>query len=159
MSGLEALGIVSSIFQVISFACETLALCKAVYRGRSPDGWLGNCANSLTTLSEDIQKYCRGKQVRGSTEHDLTLLAAQCGIAARALREEAAFLTSHHAKGSLRGTLQLAVKVNWRKKRLERFEGCLGSYQKTIETDLLESILVSSHVLALPNEQLELRPA
>lgn len=140
MSGLEALGIVSNIFQVISFACETLALCKAVYRGRSPDGWLGNCANSLTTLSEDIQKHCQGKQVRGSTEHDLTLLAAQCGIAARALREEAAFLTSHHAKGSLRVTLQLAVKVNWRKKRLERLEGCLGSYQKTIETHLLGSI-------------------
>lgn len=140
MSGLETLGIVGNIFQVISFARETITLCKAVYQGRSPDGWLDENAASLAALSAQIDQHYQGKRPQADAERQLCLLATKCGTVARALREEVGFLKGHKAKGSLATTLRLAVKTNWRKQRLEKLEKSLRAYQSTLETHLLASV-------------------
>ncbi|KAI8626180.1 hypothetical protein F5Y19DRAFT_229340 [Xylariaceae sp. FL1651] len=153
MSGLETLGIVSNVFQIISFARETIALCMAVYRGRSPDDSLGENAASLATLSAQLQQYYQGKRPQAAAERQLSLLATRCGIAARSLVEEVGFLTGHKAKGSLAATLRLAVKTNWRKKRLETVEKSLHAYQKTLETHLLAAVCKQSDAIELTQRE------
>lgn len=140
MSGLETLSLVCSIFQVVSFARETITLCKAVYQGRSPDDCLHENAESLVALSAEIQQHYQGKRPLAAAERQLSFLASKCEAAARSLGEEVGFLTGHKAKGSLAATLRVAVKTNWRKKRLETLEKTLHTYQKTLETHLFASV-------------------
>ncbi|KAI0506837.1 hypothetical protein F5B22DRAFT_659909 [Xylaria bambusicola] len=73
MSGLETLGIVGNIFQVISFARETITLCTAVYDGCSPDDSLGENAASLATLSAQLQQYYQGKREKSLQTYQKTL--------------------------------------------------------------------------------------
>ena len=140
MSGIEALGVVGNIFQIISFAHETVRLCKSVYQGRSLDDGLGEIAASMAKLSKQVQQNYQRKQPQAAAERQLCTLATNCSIAARALEEEVGFLTGHKAKGSLGATLRLAVKTNWRKNRLEKLEKSLHAHQKTLETHLLAKV-------------------
>jgi hypothetical protein len=141
MSGIETLSLVSNVFQVITFACETVALCHAVYHGRtSPDENLEEYATTLGSLSVDVQQKCQHIQPRSQSERELSDIAEKCNIAARALQDEVQFLTSHHATGRLIATLQVAAKTQWRKRRLARLERSLEDYKKLFDTHLLVRI-------------------
>ncbi len=141
MSGLEALGLVSNVFQVITFACDTVALCHAVYNARSsPDENLKEYATTLASLSIAVRKQCQQTQPKSQTERDLSDIAGKCTVAARALQDEVDFLTGHHAAGRLLATLQVAARTQWRKRRLARLEKSLEDYKKLFETHLLVRI-------------------
>jgi hypothetical protein len=140
MSGIEALSLVASIMQVIMFTGETISLCKTIYQqGSSPDSHLGQRADTLATLSADIQGHAQGKP-QTPTQRSLADIAAKCNIAARALAEEIQFITSHQKKGSLVAVLRVAAKTIWRKRRLERLEKSLSDYRHTLEAHLLADI-------------------
>lgn len=67
------------------------------------------------------------------------------------LKEEIDFLEGHNARGSLRATLKTAVKVNWRKRRLERMERDLADSEQLMQSTLLAWILyVSLHFITKP---------
>jgi hypothetical protein len=57
------------------------------------------------------------------------------------LQEEIAFLVGHNTKASLRATVKTAVKVNWRKRRLERMQGDLADSEQIMQSALLAWIL------------------
>lgn len=137
MSGLETLSLVANIFQVIGFAYDTVGLCNAIYRGELPDAILKEYGDSLNTLSTQIQTQCNSSTPKAKDKKSLADIAAKCNVAARALADEADFLTSHHAKGSLVATLQIVAKTKWRQRRLERLEKSLDDYKRILETQLL----------------------
>lgn len=137
MSGVETLGFVCNIMQLISFACETTTLCKAVYHGRSPDRHLQEYAKALSDASSQVNSHCQGMRSQTSDEQALEIIASKCNIAARELDEEVKFLNGHQAKGNLTATLRTAVRTNWRKNRLSRLERTLESYKSSMETHLL----------------------
>ncbi|RYP19319.1 hypothetical protein DL765_003401 [Monosporascus sp. GIB2] len=140
MSGLEALSLVCNIMTVITFARETVNLCKAVYQGRSPDDQLIDIAASLSATSDELQNENQAMSPKPAFEHRLVDIASKCNVAARALDDEVKFLMANHKQGSLKETLRVAVKANWRKNRLERLEKSLHDYQLAMETQLLASI-------------------
>ncbi|RYP70626.1 hypothetical protein DL771_005339 [Monosporascus sp. 5C6A] len=140
MSGLEALSLACNIMTVISFASETVNACKAIYQGRSPDDQLIDIAASLAAASDELQNENQSMNPKPAYEHRLVDIASKCNIAARALDDEVKFLMVNHKKGSLKDTLRVAVKANWRKNRLERLEKSLHDYQRAMETQLLASI-------------------
>ncbi|KAK4461541.1 hypothetical protein QBC42DRAFT_92312 [Cladorrhinum samala] len=144
MSGLETLSLVANIFQVIGFACDTVGLCKAIYRGELPDAILKEYGDSLSTLSAQVQTQCNNSTPQTKDEKALADLAAKCNVAARALADEADFLTSHQAKGSLVATLKIVTKTKWRQRRLERLEKSLDDYRKILETQLLVRLCTQS---------------
>ncbi|KAK4224249.1 hypothetical protein QBC38DRAFT_547850 [Podospora fimiseda] len=111
---------IESVELVIGFACDTIGLCKSIYRGELPDPTL--------------------------IEYDL---AAKCSVAARALVVEAKFLVSQHAKGDLLATFKLVNKTKWRQRRLERLEKSLEDYAKIMRTQLLVRICTQSHAAEL----------
>ncbi|KAK3320309.1 hypothetical protein B0T19DRAFT_434251 [Cercophora scortea] len=153
MSGLETLGVVCNIFQVIGFAHETVTLCKGVYQGRSPDDHLGQNAASLEALSIEIETYHQAHRPNTPAERKLSELASKCSIAARSLHEEVDFLIGQKAKGSLVMTLHVAAKINWRKNRLERLEKSLRDYQKTLETHLLADLCKRIDALGITQQE------
>lgn len=57
------------------------------------------------------------------------------------LQEEIAFLIGQNGQGSLRVTLKIAAKANWRKRRLDRMEKDLDDSEKLMQTILLAWIL------------------
>lgn len=57
------------------------------------------------------------------------------------LQEEIAFLVGHNTKGRLRATMRTAVKVHWRKRRLERMEKDLANAERVMQSALLAQIL------------------
>ncbi len=137
MSGIETLSLVSNVFQVITFACETVAFCNAVYHGRAPDENLDEYARNLASLSVNVQQQCQQIQPNSRSERDLSDIAGKCTVASRALQDEVHFLASHHATGRLLAAVQVAAKTQWRKRRLARLEKSLEDYKKLFETHLL----------------------
>ncbi|KAK3936351.1 hypothetical protein QBC46DRAFT_31764 [Diplogelasinospora grovesii] len=120
MSGIEAFSLVCGIFQVISFAHETITLCKAIYQGASPDEHLQKKAVSLADVSANVQARQQGMTLQTADERSLADIARKCNIAARALQDEARFISNHQKSGSLVATMHVAAKTSWRKRRLER---------------------------------------
>lgn len=57
------------------------------------------------------------------------------------LQEEISFLVGQTGKGSLRATLKIVAKANWRKRRLERMEKALSDAEQLMQTTLLAWIL------------------
>jgi len=140
MSGIEALGFVCNIMQTISFAHETVTLCKAIYQGRHPDAYLIENAASLAALSAQVQTHYQKMKPQTTDEWNLSNIASKCNITARALEEEVQFITDHQTKGNLAATLRIAVKMNWRKSRLERLEKSLREHRSTMESYLLARV-------------------
>lgn len=57
------------------------------------------------------------------------------------LQDEIAFLLDQNGQGSLRATLKIAAKTNWRKRRLDRMEKALSDAEQLMQTTLLAWIL------------------
>lgn len=151
MSGIETLGLANNILQVISTACQTIALCQAVYHGRSPDETLKECAENLASLSVNARKQCQ--QIQPASKNDKVLLdiAGKCYVAAHALADEFQFLASPQATGHLLATPQVAAKTQWRKRRLARLEKSLKNDKKLVETHLwIWSVMSSAIPLLSP---------
>ena len=140
MSGLEALSLVCNIMTLITFAGDTVRLCKEIYEGKSPDDQLVHVAQSLESTSRDLQL---GKvSFSSSTAHNdgLASVARKCNAAARSLIDEVDFVTTRQKKGSVRATLRVAATVQIRKYRLTRLEASLNKQQTILQTELLASI-------------------
>lgn len=152
MSRLETLGIVCNIFQTISFARETISLCKRVYRtGTGIDQDLSENAAFL----EKITSQVAGRDINAPTvrSDDKQLFGAlkKCRDVSRDLREEINFVTEHAKKGSLASTLKIAAKTSWRKRRLENLERKLSDVQKLMETSLLVRLWLVSNTASHPH--------
>lgn len=142
MSGAEALGLACNIFTVISFAHETISLCKSVYQGNLPGEELHQSAKLLAATSKDVQTQNDALQQRPRTASQKRLhdVAAKCNIAARGLQEETEYLSKHQKKGDLVAMLKVAAKSKWRKSRLERFEKSMTECRREMDTQLLHRI-------------------
>lgn len=142
MSGLEALatlGLACSIFQVISFGHETLGVLKRVYKTGELEPSRNLYAEELKQAADNIHTFDISKPARKS-EQQLFDNARKCNEVAEALQEELLFLLRHVKQGSLKATLKTAVKVGWRKRRLERLEKDLAAAEKLMQTSLLSDI-------------------
>lgn len=140
MSGLETFGLVCNVMTVITFARDTIALCKAVYQGNSPDPQLPETALSLKTVSLDIQGRCQTASAQTVSEKRLADIAKRCHEAAANLEDEVGFITGNIQSGSLAATLVVAAKTNWRRRRLDRLQTVVEACKSELETSLLARI-------------------
>ncbi|KPM38309.1 hypothetical protein AK830_g8218 [Neonectria ditissima] len=139
MSGLEALGLACNIFQAISFGRETVSLIKTVYRDGSVDDSLEANAKDLSVLSSRVRAMASlDKQKRQNRQ--LLEIAERCQAAARDLQEEIDFIMGERKKGSLRTTIKVAMKANWRKRRLNDIERKLSNAEKLMQSGLLARV-------------------
>ncbi|KAF7561149.1 hypothetical protein G7046_g2983 [Stylonectria norvegica] len=135
MSGLEALGLACNIFQVISFAHETISICKRVYQDGSPCPDLTINATHLDSMAAQVQALGpTGKLAKD--EQQLLDVAKACQRIAADLNDEITIIVGQSNKGNVAATLKTAVKMKWRRRRLEAMEKKLADAQRLMETSL-----------------------
>lgn len=142
MSGMEplvVLGLVCNVLQLIETGRDTLNLIKTVYQSGSVDETLTQRAVILASISDDIKPV---QPVTKSRKHEQQLLdtVIVCSKAARDLQEEIHFLVGHWKQGSLKSTLKVALKVSWRRRRLDRLKNDLDRAETLMQTGLLARI-------------------
>lgn len=137
MSGLEALSLAANIVQIIDFAGEVTRLCKSVYHNGSLDPQLGDVAVSLEAVAKEAQDHHAALSYKSNTDLRLEEMASKCLVAARELGEEVQYLHKGSKQGDLATAVRVAIKVNWRKRRLDRLEAALAKYQTVMQTQLL----------------------
>lgn len=138
MSGLEALSLVCSIMQVISFTKELATTCKNIYDGRATiDGITQENTASIKSLLDDMDKCSDAVQERTQNEKDLHEIARKCSTAAQALQTEIQLITHYHKPGSAVKALIGGIRSFTHKRKIKELSENLQKYQKTLETHIL----------------------
>lgn len=147
-TGLEALGIACNVMQVISFAGETIKLCKIIYDGKpTPTDQLLENANQMIRHVSEVEDYLKNvpaKSPSGSVPatsdyKGLINIAQKCKAAAEELKKvaSAASSTPTAAKGSITKTAK-ATYTSWRSKStLEKLSKSLSDHQSSMEAHIL----------------------
>lgn len=142
MSGAEAFALACGVIQVISFAHETITLCKKVYRSEPPDTRLYSYAASLADLSDKVRarnEVLESSAIPHSDLEALCVIAAGCATAARQLQERVRYIAENQRSGRLGVAIQHA-KSRWRQDRLTQREKDLLNYQQALQTHLLAKL-------------------
>lgn len=138
MSGLEALSLVCSIMQVISFTKELATTCKYIYDGRATvDDITQENTASIKSLLDDMDKCSRAVRQRTQNEKDLREIARKCSSAAQELQKEIQLATQYHKPGSAVKAIIGGVKSFTHKRKVKELSEKFQESQKTLETHLL----------------------
>ncbi|KAL2289870.1 hypothetical protein FJTKL_01167 [Diaporthe vaccinii] len=63
--------------------------------------------------------------------------------------QEIAFLVGQNGQGSLRASLKIAAKANWRKRRLDRMEKALSDAEQLMQSTLMAWIFKSANMASI----------
>ncbi|KAI0141579.1 hypothetical protein GGR57DRAFT_404480 [Xylariaceae sp. FL1272] len=142
MSGLEplaALSLACNIFQVISFAKETIDIAKKIYQTGTVRVEI---EESSKTLIELLAETKLPGQTQSTTRQERQLVEQfkKCENISRSIQDEVIFLTTQANQGSLAATVKTVAKVKWRKNRLSRLEQQLVEAERMLHSGLLASI-------------------
>lgn len=138
MSGLEALSLVCSIMQVISFTKELATTCKDIYDGRATvDDITQENTAFIKTLLDDMNKCSDAVQQRTQDEKDLHEIARKCSSAAQELQTEIQMITQHHKPGSAVKAFIGVIKSFTHKRKVKELSEKFQKYQQTLETHML----------------------
>lgn len=141
MSGLDALSLVCSIMQVISFTNELVTTCKDIYDGRATvDDVTQENAASIQRLLDDMDQHSGPVQQSTRNGKDLHEIARKCSNAAQELQTEIQLITQHHKPGNAVKALIGGIKSFTRKRKIKELSEKFQEYQKTLETHLLVRI-------------------
>ncbi|KAL2675642.1 hypothetical protein Neosp_011832 [[Neocosmospora] mangrovei] len=141
MSGLEpltALGLACSVMQTITFAGQTLSLCKKIYNDGQPDPALNDYSLELSKISETLKNNLNlGTGVLSSDDLALRDIAEKCLEVATKLTQEMQNLSPQNGQKGVRISIRLGFKTLFRKPRLEQLEASLRNIQSAMNTQLL----------------------
>ncbi|UKZ85125.1 uncharacterized protein TrAFT101_000999 [Trichoderma asperellum] len=150
MSGLEALSLVCSIMQVISFTKELITTCKDIYEGRATaDDQLQENTASIKSLLDDMNQCSGSVQQRTQNERDLHEIARKCSIAAQDLETEIQRLTRYHKPGNVVKALVGGIKSITRERKIKELSKSFRQYQETLETHILARICTKTDALQI----------
>ncbi|KAH7323087.1 hypothetical protein B0I35DRAFT_192971 [Stachybotrys elegans] len=130
MSGLEALGIVCLMMQVITFARDTSSVCMAVYKGQqTPDAAFEDKAVTVRTWAADL----KAKSSTVPAEKELQSLAEKCNKTADALASEMQKITKYHKSSSVFRAVKASLASTVRHRRIEELDHSLAGYMSTLQ--------------------------
>lgn len=138
MSGLEALGLVCNIIQLVEFGGTTISLCRQIHENGKPDLNVADLSESLSGASNSLKKTLT-KRHGTSSPDDLALqeTADKCVKIADALHLEMQSLSVPPGKKGMRSSIRFGFKTLWRKNHLEKLEKDLKNIQSAMDTQLL----------------------
>lgn len=141
MSGLEplvALGLACSIMQVITFARDTIAVCRTIFKTGSLDPSLGAQAKGLSSVCEELEKRRRAIIGPVSRDEENVLDVARTILdAAAELRTEIDKVCSSASKGKIGAAVTGSLKLAWRKRKVDQLQKTILNGQKALEDRLL----------------------
>ena len=141
MSGIEgiaALGLVSSITQLISFAHESYNVGKAILESGSPDPRLSDASKSLCTISSDVEASLNAlQQPLNKDQRELRALSAECLRVATELDTELGAIAKDAASGKLRRAIVGNFKALTKRKKIDKLELAMTKAQQDLATRFL----------------------
>ncbi|KAJ4854436.1 NACHT domain-containing protein [Trichoderma breve] len=154
MSGFEALSMVCSIMQVISFTKEVLTLCKDVYDGRpTTDRQMEENTASIQVLLDDMKRRSSHMQQQTKDEKELYAIAQKCSKAAQELQKEIQQVTKHHKPGDTLRAIIAGYKSKSHKRKISSLYEQFCQYQKTLETHILVRLCTKSDAIELQRHE------
>lgn len=138
MSGLDALSLVCSIMQVISFTKELATTCKDIYDGRATvDEITQENAASIKSLLDEMDQFSGPVEQGTQNEKNLHEMAWKCSNAAQELQTEIQLITQYHKPGNAVKAFIGGIKSFTRKRKVKELSEKFREYQKTLETHIL----------------------
>lgn len=138
MSGLEALSLVCSIMQVISFTKELVTTCKDIYDGRATaDNITQENTASIKMLLDNMRQNSESAQQSIQGQKDLHEIARKCSSAAQELETEIQLITQYHKPGNVVKSFIGGIKSFTRKRKVKELSEKIHKYQNTLETHIL----------------------
>ncbi|KAF3057002.1 hypothetical protein CFAM422_012486 [Trichoderma lentiforme] len=138
MSGFEALSMVCSIMQVISFTKEVLTLCKDVYDGRpTTDRQMEENTASIQILLDNMRQ-CSVSVQQTNSDKEFYAIAEKCSKAAQELQKEMQQITKHCKPGDAIKAMIAGYKSTRHKKKITSLYTLCCQYQKTTKNDAVE---------------------
>ncbi|OTA03706.1 hypothetical protein A9Z42_0041960 [Trichoderma parareesei] len=138
MSGLEALSLVCSIMQVISFTKEVLTVCKDVYEGRpTADSQIEDNARSIKDLLDEMNFTASSVPQQTKEERELLAIAQKCSKAAEELQNEIQRVTKNLKPGSSKRAIAAGFRLFLGNRKITRLYDQFCKHQKTLETHIL----------------------
>ncbi|KAL6693085.1 hypothetical protein J3F84DRAFT_396552 [Trichoderma pleuroticola] len=154
MSGFEALSMVCSIMQVISFTKEVLALCKDVYHGRpTADSRMEENTASIKALLDEMNHLSGSINKQSKDEKELYKIAQRCSKAAEELQKEIQHATKHHKPGQVIAAMISGLKSKIHERKIAGLHHQVSQYQKTLETHILVRLCTKSDAIGLQRRQ------
>ncbi|PTB49363.1 hypothetical protein M431DRAFT_9957 [Trichoderma harzianum CBS 226.95] len=153
MSGFEALSMVCSIMQVISFTKEVLTLCKDVYDGRpTTDRQMEENTTSIQVLL-DSMRQCSVSVQQTNSDKELYAIAEKCSKAAQELQKEMQHVTKHCKPGNTIKAMIAGYKSTRHKRKITSLYNIFCQYQKTLETYILVRLCTKSDAAELQRRE------
>ncbi|KAI8689233.1 NACHT domain-containing protein [Fusarium keratoplasticum] len=124
--------------QTITFAGQTLSLCRKISKDGQPDPALNDYSLELSKISETLKSNLnRGTGVLSSDDLALRDTAEKCLDVATKLAQEMQNLSPQNGQKGDRISFRLGFKTLFRKPRLEQLETSLRNIQSVMNTQLL----------------------
>ncbi|KAL6895259.1 hypothetical protein HDV57DRAFT_506823 [Trichoderma longibrachiatum] len=150
MSGLEALSLVCSIMQVISFTKEVLTVCKDVYEGRTTaDSQMGQDAATIKELLDEMNRTAGSARQQTKEERELHAIAQMCSKAAEELEFGIQRVTKNQKPGSPMGALRAGIRSFSGKRKITSLYDQFCKHQKSLETHILVRLCTKSEAIML----------
>ena len=132
MSGLEALGLGCSIFQVISFARDTAQICQDICDGQEhPDCHLQDVSKAMREAADKVERSSRSPST--PEEQSLADIAKKCIPDVKKLDEYVAKINTLSNEGRFIGPFRARVSSQWRKRALGVLERNLKGYRDAMQ--------------------------
>ncbi|KEY71726.1 hypothetical protein S7711_02953 [Stachybotrys chartarum IBT 7711] len=157
MSGLEALGILCNILQLIDFGCKTAIQCKAIYDGNATvDDALQERAQTMMAAAREVKaSYERAQTVEAKT---LVGIATKChDIAYELNKEVSAAISSYSAsRGRFTSSIRAWARLRRGREKVEKLSKKLQDYTQLMEFTILpRTCFGSSNLEAIRIKQSE----
>ncbi|KAL6896521.1 hypothetical protein GGI43DRAFT_122675 [Trichoderma evansii] len=145
MSGLEALSMVCSIMQVISFTNELITTCKDIYEGRATaNSQMQENTASIKTLLEKMHQCSGSVQQSTKDEKDLHAIARNCSDAAQELQMEIQLVTQYHRPGNVMKAFVGGIKSFTRGRKIKELSKRFRQCQETLRDPYTGSCMIRS---------------
>ncbi|KAF5005655.1 hypothetical protein FDECE_7911 [Fusarium decemcellulare] len=152
MSGFEALGMACSVFQTISFAHETIRLCRDIYRGqKTPDSTLEENATAMIQASDQVKASFHATTT--PEEQCLMNVAEKCTKAATKLSNEVQKITKLQQKGHLFAAVHSGVRSLWKRSEMKDLDDSLRRYTEIMQTLLINRVCTQAKASKLKQRQ------
>ncbi|RKK08024.1 hypothetical protein BFJ65_g17497 [Fusarium oxysporum f. sp. cepae] len=154
-TGLEVLGAVSAVCALVSFASETVSVCKRVYNCESTaDEDLKKHAEQMSEAIAWVQTRCMGI---GSEPSDYNSkfedIVKGCETAVAELETELGLVTSMNQKRKGARVIQTFLNGPRHRRKIERLEASLSRYRHVLETEMLSHLCSRSDAIQIQQRQ------
>ncbi|EWY82917.1 hypothetical protein FOYG_15000 [Fusarium oxysporum NRRL 32931] len=154
-TGLEVRGAVSAVCAFVSFARETISVCKRVYNGESTaDEHLKKHAEQMSEAIAWVQPHSMGI---GSEPSDYNSkfedIIKGCRTAAAELETELGLVTSMNQKRNGARVIQTFLNGPRHRRKIEKLEASLSRYRHVLETEMLSHLCSRSDAIQIQQRQ------